>query len=169
MRMKKISYNIFPLPVLILGYLLIFFSFVSILINPASGRMGFRSEQLAASATFLIIGLIIASSRTRLIIPGINGYIIKENVILGMNFSQEKIKIPGRCTRILICGKMKKGTGYYRYVLPVTYMFKSYDMVFCGEQGMTKIMNTDYTRALKVAEYLKENLKIDYRFDPEIN
>jgi len=134
-----------------------------------SGQMGFRSEQLASSAAFLIIGLIIISSRTKLIIPGVNGYIIKETMILGMNFSQEKIKIPGRCTRILICGKMKKGTGYYRYILPVTYVFKSYDMVFCGELGMTKIMNTDYTRSLKVAEFLKENLKIDYRVNTDFN
>ncbi|HLN54938.1 MAG TPA: hypothetical protein VK207_03035 [Bacteroidales bacterium] len=165
--MKKIAYNIFPLPVVILGYIFVFFSFASVLINPSSGQMEFRSDQVAGSATFLIIGLVIVSSRTRLVIPGVNGYIIKESVILWMNFSQEKIIIPGRCTRILICGKMKKGTGYYRYVLPVTYMFKSYDMVFCGELGMTKIMNTDYSRALKVAEFLKDNLKIDYRFDPE--
>lgn len=167
--MQKISYNIFPLPVLVIGYIFILFSFVSILINPASGQMGFRAEQVASSATFFIIGLIIISSRTRLIIPGINGYIIKENVILGINFSQEKIKIPGRSARILICGKVKKGTGYYRFVLPVTYMFKSYDMVFCGELGMTKIMNTDYSRAVKIAEFLKEHLKIDYRFVPELN
>jgi hypothetical protein len=167
--MKKISYNIFPLPVLLLGYLFILVSFTLVIINPVSGQSGFRSEQLASSAAFLVIGLVIVTSRTKLIIPGVNGYIIKETVILGINFSQEKIKIPGRCTRILICGKMKKGTGYYRYVLPVTYMFKSYDMVFCGELGMTKILNTDYSRALKVSEFLKETLKIDYRFEPELN
>ena len=167
--MKKISYNIFPLPVLVLGYLFILVSFTLVVVNPVSRQYGFISEQLASAAAFLVIGLVIITTRTRLIIPGVNRYIIKETMILGMNFSQEKIKIPGRCTRILICGKTKKGTGYYRYVLPVTYMFKSYDMVFCGELGMTKILNTDYSRALKVSEFLKESLKIDYRFEPELN
>ncbi len=167
--MKKLSNNIFPLPILILGYIFILFSIVSVLINPASRQMGFRTEQLPSAMTFLIIGMVVISARTRIIVPGVNGYIVRETVILGINFSQEKIKIPGRCTRILICGKMKKGTGYYRYILPVTYIFKSYDMVFCGELGMTKILNTDYSRALKVAEFLKENLKINYRIEPEIN
>lgn len=167
--MKKLSYNLFPLPVLIPGYLFIMFSLASILINPGSGQMGFRTDQLASSAAFFFIGLVIITSRTRLTIPATSGYIIRDTFFLGMNFSQEKIVIPGKGTRILICGKTKKGTGYYRLVLPVTYMFRSYDMVFCGEKGMVKIMNTDYARALKVAEFLKENLKMKYSFEPDVN
>lgn len=168
--MKRISYNLFPVPFMLLGYIFIILPVIAVLGNMTAGQLSsFNSERIAVSATLLVIGLVLVSFRSGIIIPGDAGYLIKEASIMGITFSQEKIKIPGRSTRILICGKIKKATGYYRLVLPVTYFFKSFDMVFCGELGMTKILNTDYSRALKIAEFLKENLKIEYRFEPEIN
>ena len=61
--------------------------------------------------------------------------------------------------------KTKRGTGYYRFVLPVSYNFKSYDMFFHSETGIIRLINTDCRRAIKIAEFFKSKVKLDYTLE----
>lgn len=38
-------------------------------------------------------------------------------------------------------------------------------MLFHSEKGLVPLINTDYERAKKIADLIKDNLKIDCRFD----
>jgi len=118
-----------------------------------------------APVALIIIGLIIVSIKSKIIIEENLQFILKESNFLSMTLSREKINIPSGCNRILIKQKNKKGTGYYRLVLPVTYSFKSYDMFLCSQSGAVRLINTDYSRSLKIAAFFKTNFNIEYTLE----
>jgi hypothetical protein len=159
--MKKYTYNLFPKPMVVVGYTLIFLSIACILVSIFIIQNGDHLS-FPAPVAFMIIGLIMVSFKSRIIIPENFRFILKESNLFAMTLSREKINIPHDCNRILIKQIKKKGTGYYRFVLPVTYSFKSYDMFLCSESGIVRLINTDYSRSLKIAEFIKSNFNIEY-------
>jgi hypothetical protein len=160
--MTKYSYNLFPKPFILLGYLLILFAFVLLLISYNSTKSENHFNDFAISFTIIIIGLIMISFRSKLIIDDKLSFVLKESNFLGMTLSRDKVKIPHNCIRILIKEKTKRGTGYYRFIIPVNYHFKSYDMFFQSETSTIRLINTDYKRALKIAKFLKPGTKLEY-------
>jgi hypothetical protein len=159
--MKKYIYNLFPKPMVVFGYTLIFLSIAYILVSIFLIKNG-DHLYFPAPIAFFIIGLIMVSFKSKIIIAENFRFILKESSLLTMTLSREKIIIPHYCNRVLIKQKNKKGTGYYRFVLPVTYSFKSYDMFLCSESGVARLINTDYSRSLKIAEFIKSNFNIEY-------
>ena len=122
-------------------------------------------NDLVSSIAIVFIGLVLVSFRSKIIIKDKSDIVIKESDFLDITLSNEKIKIPHNCDRIYIKQKNKKGTGYYRSVLPVNYSFKSFDIFFHSDSGVVRLINTDCSRAIKIAEFLKSNLKIDYTLE----
>jgi hypothetical protein len=118
-----------------------------------------------SSVAIAFIGLVLVSFRSKIIIDDQSDIVIKESDFLGMTLSSEKVRIPHDCDKIYIKQKNKRGTGYYRSVLPVSYSFKSYDMFFHSETGIVRLINTDCSRAIKIAEFFKSNLKLDYTLE----
>jgi hypothetical protein len=163
--MKEYSYNLFPRLFVLLGYVYIILAFAIVFTGLNSSENENISSDFATSFAIIIIGLIIISFRSKLIIDDKSGFVIKESGLLGMKLSKEKVRIPQNCDRILIKQKNKRGTGYYRFVIPVGYNFKSFDMFFHSETGIVRLINTDYKRAIKIAEFLKSSIKLDYTLE----
>jgi hypothetical protein len=163
--MKKYSYNLFPKPLILAGYALIILAFVLLIINLNTVKREDHMNDFVSSVAIAFIGLILVSFRSKIIIDDKSGIVIKESGLLGITLSDEKIKIPHNCDKIFIKQKNKTGTGYYRSVLPVSYKFKSFDMFFHSETGIVRIINTDCSRAIKIAEFFKSNIKLDYTLE----
>lgn len=163
--MKTHSYNLFPKPLVLIGYALIILAFVLFFLNLYSGKSESILNDLVSSIAIVFIGLVLVSFRSKIIIDDKSEIVIKESDFLGLTLSNEKIKIPHGCDRIFIKQKNKTGTGYYRSVLPVNYKFKSYDMFFHSDKGVVRLINTDCSRAIKIAEFFKSNLKLDYTLE----
>jgi len=161
MLMKTYTYNLFPKPFVIFGYTLIFISIIYILVSILIIKNG-DYIIFPAPIALMFISLIFVFFKTKIIINEDFRFIIKESNLLNIILSREKVNIPLDCNRILIKQKNKKGTGYYRFVLPVTYTFKSYDMFLCSESKVVRLINTDYSRSLKIAEFFKSNFNIEY-------
>jgi len=159
--MKTYTYNLFPKPFVIFGYTLIFLSITYILVSILITKNGDRII-FPAPIALMIISLIIVSFNSKIIIDEDFRFVIKESSLLNMILSREKVNIPHDCKKILIKQKNKKGTGYYRFALPVTYSFKSYDMFLCSQSRVVRLINTDYSRSLKIAEFFKSNFHIEY-------
>jgi len=163
--MKKYTYNLFPKPLVITGYVLILLALAMAFLYLFSINGFNHFNNPAAPFAFFIIGLIMVSFKSKLIIDDKSEFVIKESDLLNMTLSREKIKIPRNCDRIIVKENNKKGTGYYRFVLPVSYVFKSYDMFFCSESGVIRLINTDYKRAMKIAEFFNSCLKLECIFE----
>lgn len=163
--MKNYSYNLFPKPLILAGYALIILAFVLLLVNLNSVKSDDHIDDFVSSVAIAFIGLVLVSFRSKIIIDDQSDIVIKESDFLGMTLSSEKVRIPHDCDKIYIKQKNKRGTGYYRSVLPVSYSFKSYDMFFHSETGIVRLINTDCSRAIKIAEFLKSNLKLDYTLE----
>ena len=163
--MKNYSYNPFPKPLVLAGYALIILAFILLIVNLITGKNESLTEDLITTVAIVFIGLVLVSFRSKIIIDDKSGIVIKESDFLGISLSNEKIKIPFNCDKIIIKQKNKTGTGYYRSVLPLSYKFKSYDMFFHSDKGVVRLLNTDCSRAIKIAEFFKSNLKLDYTLE----
>ena len=166
--MKKYSYYLFPKPFVVIGYILIFLSLAEVSRGIISMIGGNHSVYFAAPIALIFISVIVIFFKTKLIIEEGSRLIIKESCLLNMTLSREIIKVPPGCTRLLIREKTKTGTGYYRFILPVSYTFKSFDMFFSSGRGLIRLINTDYNRSVKIAEFLKSNFKLDYSFEKSV-
>jgi hypothetical protein len=163
--MKTYAYNLFPRPLVVTGYVLIILAFVLLIVNLNSGKSESIMTDLVTSIGIVFIGLVLVSFRSKININDKSDIVILESDFLGITLSNEKVKIPHSCDKIFIKERNKTGTGYYRSVLPVNYKFKSYDMFFHSEKGVVRLLNTDCSRAIKIAEFIKANLKLDYTLE----
>jgi hypothetical protein len=163
--MKEYSYNLFPKPFVVAGYILISLAFVLVAFNIISGKGEIHSNYFVSSVALIFIGLVLISFRSKIIIDGSTDTVVKESSMSGMALSSEKVKIPRNCDKIIIKQKNKSGTGYYRLVLPVGYSFKSFDMFFHSDAGIVRLINTDYNRAIRIAEFLKSSLNLEYHLE----
>lgn len=163
--MKYYAYKLFPKPLVLTGYAIIIMSFILLIVNLNSGKSESIMTDLVTSIAIVFIGLVLVSFRSKIIINDKSDTVIKESDFLGITLSNEKIRIPFGCDKVFIKEKNKTGTGYYRSVLPVSYKFKSYDMFFHSDKGIVRLLNTDCSRAIKIAEFFKSNLKLDYTLE----
>ncbi len=163
--MKNYAYNLFPKPLVVAGYAIIVMAIVLLILNLNSVKSESIMADLVTSIAIVFIGLVLVSFRSKIIINDKSDIVIKESDFLGITLSNEKIRIPFGCDKVFIKEKNKTGTGYYRSVLPVSYTFKSYDMFFHSDKGVVRLLNTDCGRAIKIAEFFKSNLKLDYTLE----
>jgi hypothetical protein len=159
---KKYSYNLFPKTFVVAGYVLICLAFVLVAFNIISGKVENHPNDFVRSIALVFIGLILISFKSKIIIDVRSDIVVKESGMLGMTLSSVKVKIPANCDKVLIKQKNKRGAGYYRLALPVRYNFKSYDMFFHSETGIVRLINTDCSRAIKIAEFFKSSLNLEY-------
>jgi hypothetical protein len=159
--MKKYSYNLFPKPFIVIAYILIFLSIVYVFVS-ALIIDNWNHLNLPGPIVLIIIGLIIVSFKSKIIIDIDFHYILKESSMLYLVLSREKVTVPPNCNRIMIKQKVKRGTGYYKFVLPVSYSFKSFDMFLCSDSELVRLINTDYSRSLSIAGFLKYHFNIEY-------
>lgn len=159
--MKQYKYNLFPKPLLVAAYLLITLAFAYIIYNISSGDQ----LNIAGPVVCIIISLVIVSFRSGISFDDSLTFVIKESSLAGMTLLREKIKIPFACNHIIIRKEAKKGTGHYRFILPVTYSFESFDIFLCSGSERVRLINTDHSRALKIAEFLKLSTGIRYTFE----
>ncbi len=82
--------------------------------------------------------------------------------MIGFKLSREEVKIPASTSQVMIKQKSKEGRGYIQGAVGFGYKIKSCDVYFESNNRMIRIINTDYKRAIKIAELLKETLSIDY-------
>lgn len=124
-----------------------------------------RSDDFVALIALIIIGLIMISFRSNLFLDDKSRVVIKESGLLRIRLSREKVNIPKKCDGIIIKQKRKTGTGHFRFVLPVSYNFKSFDMFFHSKTGLVRLINTDYKSAIKIAEFFKSNYNLEYTLE----
>ena len=58
--------------------------------------------------------------------------------------------------------KPKQGRGYFQGAVGFSYRIQSSDLYLTNDRGAVKIISTDHKRAIKIAEILKDQLKLDY-------
>lgn len=162
--MKKYSYNLFPKQFVILGYLLVLLAAAGISVSIITMNGDKPQNLFPVSFVLLFAGIVMISLKSTLIINEEAGYVLKRSQLLSMILSTGKVKIPQNCERIVIKQEKKRGTGYYKFVIPVTYSFKSYDMFFQSGTNIVRLLNTDYKRAVRVAEFFKASLNLEYTY-----
>lgn len=91
--MKEYSYNLSPKPFVLLGYVFILLAFVLVIVSLNSAKNENISVDFATSFAIIIIGLIMISFRSKLIIDYKSGFVIKESGLLGMTLSKEKVSL----------------------------------------------------------------------------
>jgi hypothetical protein len=160
--MKKYSYCLFPPPLLALGALIILLGMYSLYLGIESGPESEPYRRIGFSLGFVLVGLVFLSFRSTIILGKNSDVVIKESRMLGMRLSQEKVRIPKNCKGILLKQKQKQGMGYYKAVIPMSYNVSSCDMFFYSDNGVVRIINTDLKRAVRIAEFIKTNLGIEY-------
>jgi hypothetical protein len=161
MKMKKYSYNMFPIQLIVLGYILILISFIGIYIDFDKSL----DKSIGYSIGFFFVGLIIVTFRSSIIIDSTSEYILKKSRMLGMILSKERVKIPKNCKGSVLKKKIKQGTGYYKAVIPMSYKVKSCDMFFYSDKGVVRLLNTDLKRATIIADLIKETLGLGYNIE----
>ena len=80
--------------------------------------------------------------------------------------SKDQIRIPKGATQVIIKQKTKSAKGYIQGVVGFGYRLKSYDVYFDSDKGLVSIIHTDYERAVKIAELIKDHLGLDYSLQP---
>ncbi len=160
--MKNYAYNLFPLALVILGYIFIGFSIYSATFAIDYSALEESSGRIVGMVGFLGIGLLLVTFRTRFFVDEKRLLILKEYRVFGRSLSTDKIKIPKEADRILIVPKKKRGKGYINGVVPFEYDLNSYDVYFGLKNSSVPIIKTGRRRAIKIAEFIKSVTQIDY-------
>lgn len=160
--MKKYAYNLFPLALVILGYIFIGLSIYSATFAIDYATLEDSSSRIVGTVGFLGIGLLLVTFRTRFYVDEKRLLILKEYRVFGRNLSTDKIKIPKDTDRIFIVPKKKRGKGYINGVVPFGYDLTSFDVYFSLKNSSVPIIKTDRKRAIKIAEFIKSATQIEY-------
>ena len=160
--MKNYTYNLFPLALVILGYIFIVLSIYSAIFTIDYSALEDSASQIVGALGFLGIGLLLVSLRTRFSVDEKRLLILKESRVFGGKLSTDKIKIPKEANEILIVPQKKRGKGYINGVIPFGYDLKSYDVYFSLKNSIVPIVKTDRSRAIKIAEFIKSVTQMEY-------
>lgn len=160
--MKQYSYFLFPVFFIVLGVLAIGLSVYSLIFSIDYASLDEEYYTLIGALGFFLIGIVFLTFRGYIKVDKEQMQIIKENKVFGFLLSRDIVKVPKKVTQILIQEKPKKARGYIQAAVGFTYMIQSSDLYFTSERGAVKIISTDHERAIKIAEILKEQLKLNY-------
>ena len=160
--MKSQSYNLFPLFFLLLGVLAFGASAYILLFDVDYTRLEVDYQSLVAGLAFMIIGLIITTFRGRIEVDKEQLLVLKEYRVAGILLSRDRIRIPRNLSGILVRKKEKQGKGYVQGVVGFSNALQARDLYFVTDRGLVKILSTDQERAIRLAEFLGEELGIGY-------
>lgn len=160
--MKQYSYFLFPVILLVIGFLGLGFSVYSLIFNVDYSNLTEEYQSLVGALGFGLIGAILVTFRGKLSIDTVRMQIVKEYRVFGFKLSREEVKIPQQTNQILVKQKMKEGRGYIQAAIGFGYKIKSCDVYFDSNSRLIRIINTDYKRAIKIAELIKETLNLNY-------
>lgn len=160
--MKQYSYYLFPVFFFVLGILVIGLSLYALIFSIDYASLDDDNQALVGAIGFILIGAVLLTFRGRILVDKDQMQIIKENRVLGLVLSKNRIKIPDKVNHILIQEKSKQGKGYFQGAVGFSYGILSSDVYFTNDRGAKKIISTDQKRAIKIAEILKDQLKIEY-------
>lgn len=158
LEMKKYTYNLFPVQLIVLGYMLI-------IIGIVGGIYYFNSsldKSFSLAIISILIGLVMVTYRTSITIDSLANVIVKNSRMFGFSLSNERVMIPKNCKGLVLKQRIKQGTGYYKTVIPMNYDVKSCDMFFYSDKGVVRLLNTDIHRAKIIADLISETLSISY-------
>ena len=113
--MKNYSYNLFPLAIVILGYIFIGLSIYSATFSIDYSALEDSSGRIVGTVGLLGIRFLLVTFRTRFFIDEKRLLILKEYRVCGKNLSTDEIKIPKEAVRIIIIPKKKRGKGIRRF------------------------------------------------------
>ncbi len=147
---------------MVIGFLGIGFSLYSLIFIVDYSNLTEEYHTLVGALGFGLIGAILTTFKGRFSIDAVRMQIVKEYRVFGFKLSSEKVKIPPLTSQVLIKQKSKEGRGYIQGAVGFGYKIKSCDVYFDSNRRVIRIINTDYKRAIKIAELLKETLSIDY-------
>ena len=160
--MRQYSYFLFPVFFIVIGFLGIGFSMYSLIFMVDYPNLTEEYHTLVGALGFGLIGGILTTFRGKLSVDTAKMKIIKEYRVFGLRLSREEVKIPQETKQILIKQKTKEGRGYVQAAVGFGYKIKSCDVYFDSNRRMIRIISTEYKRAIKIADLLKETLKLDY-------
>lgn len=160
--MKQYSYLLFPVPLVVLGFLGLGFSVYELIFMVDYPNLAEEYHTLVGALGFGLIGAILTTFKGSLSIDTVRMQIVKEYRVFGLKLSGEEVKIPQGTSQISIKQKIKKGRGYIQAVVGFAYKIKSCDVYFDSNPRMIRIISTEYKRAIKIAELLKETLNLNY-------
>ena len=160
--MKQYSYYMFPVFIIVIGILVIGLSLYALIFTIDYASLDEEPQTLVGAIGFILIGTFLLTFRGSIVVDKNRIQIIKENKVMGLLLSKERIKIPDNANHILIQEKPKQGRGYFQGAVGFSYRIQSSDLYLTNDRGAVKIICTDHERAIKIAEILKDQLKLDY-------
>ncbi len=160
--MKQYSYSLFPVFFIVIGALGIGFFLYSLIFIVDYSNLTEEYHSLVGALGFGLIGAILTTFKGRFSIDPVKMQIVKEYRVFGFKLSNDIVKIPLSTSQVLIKQRLKEGRGYIQAAVGFGYKIKSCDVYFDSNRRMIRIINTEYKRAVKIAELLKETLGIDY-------
>ncbi len=163
--MKQHSYFLFPVFFIIIGFVGIGISVYSLIFTINYSNLNEEYQTLVGALGFGLVGAILTTFKGRFSVDTAKMQIIKEYRVFGFRLSNDKVKIPPKANQVLIQQKLKEGRGYIQGAIGFGYKIKSCDVYFATNRGAVRIINTEYKRAVRIAELLKESLSLDYRIE----
>jgi len=160
--MKQYSYYLFPVFFMVIGILVIGLSLYALIFTIDYTSLDEEYQTLVGAIGFILFGTVLLTLRGCIVVDINRMQVIKETRVMGLLLSKDRIKIPNKVNHILIQEKTKQGKGYFQGAVGFSYRIQSSDLYFANDRGAVKIISTDYERAIKIAEILKDQLKLDY-------
>jgi hypothetical protein len=160
--LRRLSYPVFPLILVLLGYGLLGVAICSFLFSMDYSDPESLGTTLVGSIGFLAIGMMMITFRARFTIDATSKTIHKEYRVFGGRLSTEKIRIPENPEHIVILPKKKMGKGYVNAVVPFRYPLKSYDVFIAAGSRRIPIIKTDRKRAVKIADLIRSEISLEY-------
>ena len=128
--MKQYSYFLFPVFLIVIGFLGIGFSVYSLIFIVDYPNLTEEYHTGVGALGFGFIGAILTTFKGKLSIDTVRMYIVKEYRVFGLRLSREQVKIPQQTKQILIKQKTKEGRGYVQAAVGFGYKIKSCDVYF---------------------------------------
>ncbi len=160
--MKKYSYLLFPRLFNLLGTLLILLAILDLVFFPDNPDADQITGTIGGALALLVIGLTLVTFRIRLSASREKHVVKKEYRVLGLRLSGEQINVPPGADTIVLKNKQKKGICYVQAAVGFGYTLQSVDIFLSSGKKITRIINTDRKRAGKIAEFLQNELGLEY-------
>ncbi len=159
--MKTYTYHLFSPRLIATGYLFIGIAVTLLCLVLFTSASEEPYGYFSIAFTLTGIALILISSKSTITVVEESKEVLLESRMFGTVTSTKRVKIPTGCKGLLIKTTIKRSVSRFNAVLPVTSTFKSFDMFFYTDTRVVRLINTDYDRAVMIANFIKEQLGID--------
>ena len=151
-----------PVKYRIAGLICLVVGFISSTLIFLSPKFEEHLENFLASIFFIIIGFIALTFRNHIFFDKNKRQIVRKEKIFWIPISNKKIIVPQEYNKVVIKLLTKTADSYVNLVQSVPVSYTSADMFFVTPTKVRRIINTDFKRALKIAEMIKQVFEIEY-------